>query len=295
MKHPRKVRLRRTPAWEYSPESPPKADFSRVRQGLLLPRTLVRGALAFVLLLSSGCSSAKTPGHVADVAAYSTQYQSGTQGLVSAGVYADFYDRFADCSKSAAGSCAVVVCPAQRPSPPAAPAAGTLSFGGTRDALTLESPYLYDPPAVQRTQFGAGSTLMLKGSGGADVPAFTATVLGGPSVKVTAPAIDGVASVPIAIGGSLEVTWTPDKFGEVVLHADEDTADQRIEVDCRFPASAGKGNLATTPFRAGQGQFDVRGESKTQVDAGDWRITFRAFTNALTPAGDRVRASATFQ
>jgi hypothetical protein len=248
-----------------------------------------------VLGAVAACSSAKTPTRVADVAAYSTQYQSGTQGLVAAGVYAYFYDRFSDCTKGTAGGCSYFVCPAQRPNPPEAPAAGTLTFVGTRDALVLESPYLYDPPAVQRTQFGPGATLTLKGSGGADVPAFSATVLGGPSVKVTAPTIDGVASVPIALGAPLEVTWTPDKFGEVVLHADEDTADQRIEVDCRFPAAAGKGSLVTTPFVAGSGQLDVRGETLTQVDTGDWRITFRGFTNALTPAGDRVRVAATFQ
>lgn len=253
-------------------------------------------ALAFAACaLAAACSSAKQPGHVADVAAYSTQYQSGTQGLVAAGVYAYFYDRFSDCTKSSAGSCSVFVCPAQRPAPPEAPAAGTLTFVGTRDAIVLDTPYLYDPPGVQRTQFPPGATLTLKGSGGADVPAFSATVLGGPSVTVSSPTIDGVNPVPIALGGSVEIAWNAATFGEIVLHLDEDTADQRIEVDCRYPATAGKGTIATTPFVAGSGQLDVRGESLTQVESGDYRITFRAFSNALTPGGDRVRVAAAFQ
>lgn len=266
---------------------------STLRRG----RLIVSGAAAFVALAAfgSGCSSAKQLGHVADIAAYSTQYQSGTQGLVAAGVYAYFYDRFADCTKSTAGGCSVVVCPAQRPAPPEAPAAGTLTFLGTRDGIVLDSPYLYDPPGVQRTQFGPGATLTLKTTGGADVPAFTATVLGGPSVKLATPVVDGTNPVVVSRAAALEVTWTDGTFGEVVAHLDQDTADQRIEVDCRYPATAGKGTVQTAPFAAGPGQLDVRGETLTQVDSGDYHITFRAFSNALTPAGDRVRVAVDLQ
>lgn len=263
-----------------------------IRRG---PFGLVGLALLALGAHGLGCSSTKQPGHVADIAAYSTQYQSGTQGLVAAGVYAYFYDRFADCTKSTSGGCSVVVCPAQRPAPPEAPAAGSLTFVGTRDAIVLDSPYLYDPPGVQRTQFGPGATLTLKTSGGADVPAFSATVLGGPSVKLSSPAIDGVNPVVVSRSAPLEVTWTEGTFGEVVGHLDQDTADQRIEVDCRFPATAGKGTIVTAPFAVGPGQLDVRGETLTQVDSGDYHITFRAFSNALTPAGDRVRVAADLQ
>ncbi len=258
---------------------------------------VVRGALVGLAILAygPGCSSTKQPGHVADVAAYSTQYQSGTQGLVAAGVYAYFYDRFADCTKSTVSGCSVVVCPAQRPAPPEAPAAGTLNFVGTRDGIVLDPPYLYDPPGVQRTQFGPGASLTLKTTGGADVPAFSATVLGGPSVKLASPTIDGVNPVVVARSAPLEITWTEGTFGEVVGHLDQDTADQRIEVDCRFLATAGKGTIVTAPFAAGPGQLDVRGETLTQVDSGDYRVTFRAFSNALTPGGDRVRAAVDLQ
>ncbi|CAN5149051.1 hypothetical protein BH09MYX1_BH09MYX1_62990 [soil metagenome] len=254
---------------------------------------ILGAALAAIAI--AGCSSAKLPTHTADVAAYSSQYQTGTQGLVAAGVFADFYDRYADCTKSSSGTCAVFVCPAQRPAPPEAPAAGILTFSGTRESIVLATPYLYDPPAVQRTQFPAGATLTLKGSGGATIPAFTATVLGGPSLRLTSPLLDGVTTLPVARGSTLELTWEAGTFGEIVAHIDEDTTDSRIEVECRFPATAGKGSVSTIPFSVGPGQLDVRGESRTTVDSGDYRITFRAFTTALTPSGDRTRVAIDLQ
>lgn len=249
-------------------------------------------SLVLVLVFAlAACSSAKAPTRVGELVAYSTQFSSQGQPLVSAGVYANLYDPFAGCSVTGSGSCRIVTCPIPLPAPPDAPAAGTLSFTGMRDAITLDPPsYLYDTPGIVRTQFGAGASIGMKGSGGADIPAFALTVLGPGSPKYAGPDPDGAGHVHLPVSAPLTVTWTDATIGEVVVHLDQDVDTTHHEVECRFVGTAGTGTIASLgPFTAGAaGRMEVRGETRTTADAGDFRLTGRAYAMGLRGNGEQA-------
>ena len=172
-----------------------------------------------------------------------------------------------------------------------------MTFTGLRDAITLDAPYLYDTPGVVRTQFGAGASIGMKGSGGADVPAFALTVLGPGSPKLTGPDPDANGHVHLAVGGALAVTWTDAAIGEGVAHLDQDVDTTHHEVECRFVGSAGTGSVPSlAPFTAGaSGRIEVRGETQTTADAGDYRLTGRAFAMAVTATGEQASFVADFE
>ena len=255
--------------------------------------------ISLVLVLAS-CSSlsAKTPTRVGELVAYSTQFSSQGQPLVSAGVYVNFYDRLADCTVTGSGSCRLATCPIPLPSPPATPAAGTLTFTGMRDTIVLDtSSYLYDLPGVVHPQFGAGATIGMKGSGGTDVPAFSLSVLGPGSPSYAGPDPDASGHVHVAVGGPLTVTWTDANIGEVVVHLDQDVDTTHYETECRFVGTAGTGTIASlATFTAGApGHMDVRGEARTTTDAGDFRLTGRALAMALRPGGEQASFAVDFE
>ncbi|HEX7602219.1 MAG TPA: hypothetical protein VF316_11465 [Polyangiaceae bacterium] len=253
---------------------------------------------SFVLVLASCSSSGKTPTRVGELVAYSTQFTSQGQPVVSAGVYVNLYDPLAGCTVMGSGSCRIAACPIPLPDPPATPAAGTLSFTGMRDAITLDPPsYLYDTPGVVRTQFGAGASIGMKGSGGADVPAFALTVLGPGSPKYTGPDPDGAGHVHLPMNAPLTVTWTDATIGEVVVHLEQDVDTTHHEVECRFVGTAGTGTVTSlAPFTPGaSGRMEVRGETRTTADAGDFRLTGRAFAMAQEASGEQASFVADFE
>ena len=253
----------------------------------------------FVLALASCSSSAaKTPTRVGELVAYSTQFSSQGQPLVSSGVYVNLYDRLAGCSVTGRGPCRVAACPIPLPNPPATPAAGTLTFTGLRDAIVLDtSSYLYDTPGVVRPQFGAGATIGMKGSGGVDVPAFALTVLGPGSPRYSSPDPDASGHVHLAVSAPLTVTWSDATLGEVVVHLDQDVDTTHYEAECRFVGTAGTGTVASlAPFTAGaSGHMDVRGEARSTTDAGDFRLTGRALAMALRANGELASFAVDFE
>jgi hypothetical protein len=257
--------------------------------------TMVLGMLALAACSSSG----KSPTRAGELVAYSTQFKSQGQPLVSAGVYVNLYDRLAGCSVSGSGSCRVATCPIPAPDPPATPAAaGTVTFTGLRDAIVLDTPpYLYDTPGVVRPQFGAGATIGMKGTGGADVGAFSMTVLGPASPAYTGPDPDANGHVHLAVSGPLTVTWTDASIGEVVVHLDQDVDTTHVEAECRFVGTAGSGTIASlAPFTAGtSGRMEVRGEARTTADAGDFRLTGRAIATALRATGEQASFAVDFE
>jgi hypothetical protein len=180
-----------------------------------------------------------------------------------------FYSQ--ECSNVTAGACAISTCSG----PSQGASAGTLtiaggSLGDAGVALTPGAPpddlYSYSGTAPL---FGAGDTLSVSASGGADVPAFSATVGGVGPITVTAPALPGDGGLfEIPRSSDLKVTWTGGTPGSQVL---VQLGSRDVTVLCFFDAASGaatlpQSTLATLP--PGVSTLAVGQQNTTNLDAG---------------------------
>jgi hypothetical protein len=124
-----------------------------------------------------------------------------------------------------------------------------------------------------------GETLTVSAAG-ADVPAFSATVIGPANSTVTMPADPSPAMLTVDRSMDLTLAWTG---GSQTLKVDVVTVGATIE--CRFSASAGTGTISKSllgMLSAGAGNLLASGEDQKQVNAGDYVVTVSADNQALS-------------
>ncbi|MDP3501061.1 MAG: hypothetical protein Q8S33_12030 [Myxococcales bacterium] len=155
--------------------------------------------------------------------------------------------------------------------------AGTLTFTGHADGGLILNPMatnVYFGLIVGR--FNAGAVLSVQASGGT-VPAFTAQVTAPEAIALTTPAcsMSNCGTASKAMG--LSLSWTGASTGVVraLLFADND----RVYLNCSFPANAGTGQIAPTTLARlpeGQALLTVGATNTTNIVAGSIPVSFTA-------------------
>ena len=216
------------------------------------------------------------------------------------------------CAHEFTGGCLVQLCDLtnggnQAPPPGAPQSAGTITVGATPSTLSLEydaTTMLYGAvPAVPKDKrlYSDGDTIKFAAAG-ADVPAFSDSLVAPTLLKVTAPALPG-GTLSIDTSKDLVFAWTGTSAGEISFNIRTTTSSDASTVavsfvSCRFAASALTGTIpvvqlkkltktdATTTALIG---IDL--SSTKEVIAGDYQVHLAVGGFATTADGKTPYAS----
>jgi len=219
---------------------------------------------------------------------------------------------FKGCQHEITGACQVQLCDFANggdQAPPTGPvaSAGTLAIGGTTPTFSLEynaGTMLYGiVPAVptDKLLFKGGDTITF-GAAGADVPAFTDSLVAPTQLMVNAPAIVGGA-LSIDASKDLVFAWSGSSAGAISFNirtatASDASAPKYSFVSCWFAASALTGTIPTAQLRK-LTKTDATTTALIGTDlsntkeaiAGDWQVHLAVGGLATTADGKTPFAS----
>jgi hypothetical protein len=213
-------------------------------------------------------------------------------------VNADFFDgpgnSFAKgCARVVAGACAFVLCDLSNggnvaPPTGAVQSAGTLTVGGTTPMFSLEydaatMQYVTVPTVPNDKLLFAGGDIITFAAAGADVPAFTDTIVAPSPLVVTSPALP---SRPFSIDTSKDLVfaWAGSSVGKISFNvftttSNGGTAVSSSFVSCQFDASALTGTIPAALLQklaktdaATTGRFGIDLSNTKEVVAGDHMV-----------------------
>jgi len=147
--------------------------------------------------------------------------------------------------------------------------AGTITIQSPMSTtiLTFDQPSLDSPTPL----FAPGQVVTMSGTG-AEVPAFSGSVVAPTPVKVTSPSLAGPLTITMAQG--LPLAWQP-TTGRVVAYISSATAAEYRTLSCEFNGAAGVGSMppaALSAHGAGSAHFFVYSVASTTTMAGPWPV-----------------------
>lgn len=177
--------------------------------------------------------------------------------------------------------------------------AGKLTItGGARSVvLTPAVDKTYPTADGKSALFTGGETLTLTAEG-ADVPAFTTTVVAPAKLTLTAPAVPASGPLGVARAKGVAATWSGTSRGEVVLYFDATNGDEAHAATCIFPASAGAGTVppeAFAAFPAGAGTFNAYVKTVAVLTPADGYIRLTASSVMVDARGKGTLGDALFE
>jgi hypothetical protein len=197
------------------------------------------------------------------------------------------------CKRDVSGACTLVLCDLtnggnQRPPPGAVQSAGTLTIGGTTPAFsltydTVTAQYAVVPAVPSDHLLFTGGETITFSAAGADVPAFTATLVAPAQLTITSPALP-VGAFAIDTSKDLVFVWTGASVGKVTFNigtttTSTATAVARSLLSCRFDASALTGTIPIATLRklpktdaATTARLGTDHSNTTEILAGDYSI-----------------------
>jgi hypothetical protein len=183
--------------------------------------------------------------------------------------------------------------------PPPSVSAGTIMITGAAQAITMlpKANQTYDTFMTADPLFSGGESITFAAAG-ADVPAFTKSIVAPAKATITSPAKPSSTSPLLVINRSQDftVSWTGGGSGLVQVALNSAQADQRLF--CRFEASAGTGKVPTAALsmlQAENGGFAMASIAQTVHEAGDYAVDVSAYFNAVWPDNAIVSGAAMFQ
>lgn len=164
--------------------------------------------------------------------------------------------------------------------------AGAITIGGATKPVSLT-------PAADHTYMAQSSTTALFGPGdmltavaaGADVPAFSRSVVAPSKVTITAPAQPSAVTLTVNRASDLMVAWTGGGMGQVLVALLPGGA-SGTSVYCRFSSMTGQGIVpgqVLQRLQGGSGAFAMAAIDDAETDAGMWSVQVEAYVNAVWP------------
>ena len=203
-------------------------------------------------------------------------------------------------TKKAVGPCAVEIYGNGAGPKETFRSAGKLTFTGLAKAVTLTpaADKTYDRITGSTALFVGGETFTVTADG-ADVPAFTATLMAPSKLTLTAPALPAAnAALKVTRSSGIEATWTGASSGEVVLYFDEAASSNAFSTTCTFPASAGKGTIpaaAFADFPSGAGTFNLYVKTVAVLTPADGYVRVTASSLLVSATGAGASGDSTFE
>lgn len=247
-----------------------------------------------------GASSADLsgPGSPADLGAYPesgyvyARSVNNTSGKFSSLVAAFYGQPYTSCTVMMSGACLIQTCPVSQPPPPFV-SAGNLTLSGGARTITLmpraDKGYTVSSDGTQA--LWSGGEMLSFSATGADVPAFTASLVAPGPIAITSPtAPSGGGKLSVSRTSDLTMTWTGGGSAQFRggITAVYNNGASSAAVVCTAPASAGSftipasliGQLPQSPTSAG---LFGASAAKKQVVSGSYAFTFDASFDANGP------------
>ncbi|HWZ90922.1 MAG TPA: hypothetical protein VNW92_18805 [Polyangiaceae bacterium] len=242
---------------------------------------------------SVGAGSAPKAGYIG-VVSQATATATVFNNFVSAGFNDGPGSTFPKgCERQVVGKCGVVLCDFtnggdQLPAPGAAVSAGTITIGGTAPTFSVAydaGTQLYGTtPAVpkDRLLFAGGETITFAAAG-ADVPAFSASLVAPAPLTVTSPALPS-GGFSLDTSKDLVFEWTGTSTGLLTFNVrtvtvNGATAVASTFVSCQFETSALTGTIPTALLQKLQktdasttGALSTDLSNTKEVPAGDFMV-----------------------
>lgn len=221
---------------------------------------------------------------------YTAEQPPGTM-LRGGSASATFSSVMSTCVGETVGDCLLADCVKNPPSPASA---GTITVTGASLPVSLvpRADKTYAAvAAMQQAFFTGGETVTFAGEG-ADVPAFTVSVVTPLKATITMPVEPASTSPYLMLDRTYGFTarWTGGGSGEIQIFFSGGTG-SNLFINCRFPASAGTGTIPAAVvgrLPAGQGSFAMSANAEAQVIAGDYGVIGSTYFNAVWPDGSIV-------
>ena len=194
------------------------------------------------------------------------------------------------------GPCNVLACASGFPP---GVSAGTVTLTGAAQPITLmPDPDKTYPAAPSTTPLFSGGETITYAATGADVPAFSGTLVMPSRATITSPPKPAAAAtLEVPRSQDFHVTWSGGGSGQVQIGLFGSGTDPQRLI-CYFDASAGGGSVPTAALAmlaAGSGGFAMATTAFTEVDEGDWAVQLGAYFNAVWPDLAIVSGGATFR
>jgi hypothetical protein len=257
----------------------------------------------WILALVACSAKIGTPTKSGVVGGATAQYvESGAaRSLSSAGASFSTKADPASCVKTESrGACTTLLCAVSGVVDQ--PSAGTITIHVGDRTVTLAPGADHTYPAWQDATsalFSAGETLSIEASG-ADVPAFSGTVVAPQVPTIRAPVLppDG-APLAVARSADLALTWDAAAGVSIELTLSGAASDgQRAVALCSFDGSSGAASVPASALgavQAGAGSLSIAARSAHEIDVGDYAIQLHADTQANGPDGRRFTAIVALQ
>lgn len=169
--------------------------------------------------------------------------------------------------------------------------------GGT---LTIETPMatttlMFGVPVTASAVplFSPGQTVKIS-STGAEVPAFSGTVVAPSPVALLSPSFDGPLDVTMSEG--LPLTWEPAEGHVLAFLTNEGSGAASRLLTCVFDAASGAGTMppeALLAYGPGTVEFIVYANGQTTILAGDWPVNLFVDIQAKDPLGNDTQTPVT--
>lgn len=219
---------------------------------------------------------------------------TSTRGGVAA---AELYASGAPCSTmQTIGPCVLLDCTGAAP---ALVSAGTITFAGAAEPVTLtpDAGNAYTRFMTSAAPLFAGGDSITVAASGADVPAFSTSLVMPGKTTITSPAKPTPQSPQLNINRTLDLTlqWTGSSVGKVQIGLN-DLA--RHTLLCGFDASAGMGTIpsaALMTLPAGLGSFGIDAVNVEIHAAGDWGVKITGLFNSVWPDNSIVSGGTNLQ
>jgi hypothetical protein len=169
--------------------------------------------------------------------------------------------------------------------------AGLVTIAGTRELVSLppSSSLTYGTFQSLDVLWAGGETLTFSATG-ADVPAFTDSIIAPAQMQITSatvmPPPSQVDDPIIDKSQDFTVTWAAPSFGMVEITMSDPVVEHQLR--CKFEASAGTATIPSTSLMkllANLGWFTIGTVGANHVFAGDWSVALRAYYAPTWPGG----------
>jgi hypothetical protein len=211
-----------------------------------------------------------------------TATQATTGTALAAGDLSAEFEAASACPTTTIGPCVLSSCGIPTAT---AESAGTITVTGALVPASI-SPAADKTYTALMTQplFSGGETLTVTAAG-ADVPAFTHTLVAPAKITITSPAKPASASPYLMIDRSagFSVAWTGGGASTVQIALLGGTG-SNLDLSCHFPASAGSATIpasALAMLPAGTGGFAMAAIATDSLVAGDYAISLFGYYNGV--------------
>jgi len=207
------------------------------------------------------------------------------------------------CQLETEGDCVLYLCAPSPPQPDAGtqsakrPHAGAITFTGARlpanAQVVPDTNGKYTLLSETGIDAWAGGERLTVKAAGADVPAFTGTLVApSPSVTLEAPVFAPPQKVEVDRKAPLALVWSSAGPGGGILTASASASasvgGRTASIVCRFDASKGSAAFPTKLLEklpAGDGVFGASLSTTSQLNAGDYQVTLLASSVVKNAAG----------